>query len=394
VLTPIKAQTASTERGLVLDLDKLPDLQERIRGRTSGDADLLAAALADVRNIAPGVRAIQPRGTTAISLVAADGGENKLEFNPFYLEVVRVVDSYGKELFLDVVSPSRDVRELSEWHLNSGNPQTPLGKLMRDFEVAGLPELSPMTPAHPQSAGWTKVYRDLCEWATIYELICYKEFGGDTLIVRDGLLRSKIFAGDLFVQMYERIKRAITHLAQEHHRQIYLVGIAKHSQIMRQYGLALSIEDVLPSGTPAYAPVPAELQRKVYRWEEYVRSPEDRQEDKEDPKFNIGAMYIVRFGRYSGDPVWTVDLLHHQRENDQRILGYLLADAIEGFPVPLYPNCLQKADAAAQIADFDLEILQDTLVDAVRDQVATARRPAFDALELTINDPAARRYGG
>ena len=37
----------------------------------------------------------------------------------------------------------------------------------------------------------------------------------------------------------------------------------------------MAVEDVFPAGQPCYAPVPLELQVKVYDWPEYVWSPED-----------------------------------------------------------------------------------------------------------------------
>jgi hypothetical protein len=153
----------------------------------------------------------------------------------------------------------------------------------------------------------------------------------------------------------------------------------------------MTVANALPAGNPCYVAVPEPMQRKVYVWEEYIRSPDDT-ENGEAPKFNIGAMYFVRFGSRSGDPVWTADLLACQTDKAQKIFGCLLADAIPGFPVPFYPMCLQQADHHAQIVDFDLDILQDTLVGAVREQIEPDRQPAFDAL-LLATDVTGRRYG-
>ena len=64
---------------------------------------------------------------------------------------------------------------------------------------------------------------------------------------------------------------------------------------------------------------------------------------------------------------------------------------MSGFPIPFYPNCLQQADHYAQIVDFDLDILQDTLIDAIREQIEPERRAAFDGHRLA-SDLTGRRY--
>lgn len=377
----------------MFDPDKLPAIQDRIReetDRSSASFDELRSEVDALR--IGGVTTIQPMNTNMISLVASDAGNNRLEFNPLMLQVVRVVDSYGAEQFFDVISSSTDTGALSRRQFSpSGKPISPLGLLMSDLGISTLSELSPMIPERPTSAGWTLVYRDLCEWAVLYEL-CHKEFASDTVLLHDGLLRTKIFAGDLFVQMYHRIKAVIDRTRSERRRDLFIVGIAKHSEVLERYALAMAISEVFPDGASQYAPIPMEMQKKVYKWAEYLRLPTDVATDVEQPKFNMGEMFFVRFGPRSGDPVWTVDLLHGQSDRAQKILGSLLNDAQLGFPVPYYPHSLQQADAHAQIVDLDLAILQDTMVEAVRAHVIPAQRPLFDAHRLALGDPAARRY--
>jgi hypothetical protein len=373
----------------MFDPDRLPELKSLVREATRGDSGLLDEVMRDVALLRP-VTTIQPRNINSISLVASDGGNNRLEFNPFSLQVVRVVDTFGDELFLDVISPSTDTVTLGQRHLD--DPWSPLGKLMRDLGVATLGQLSTMIPARPKSGAWPLVYRDLCEWAVLYDLICYERWGSDTLVIRDGLLRTKIFAEDLFVRLYGLMKVAIERNRKERKRDIFLVGIAKHSRIIERYRLAMAVEDVFPTGQPCYVPVPRELQVKVYDWAEYVRSPEDDDADKEKPKFNMGVMYLVRFGKRSSDPVWTMDLLQFQAARAQQVFGSLLADAELGFPVPCYPHCLQEADRYAQVVDLDLAILQNALEEAVREQIRADRRHVFDARRLSPADPAAGRY--
>ena len=269
---------------------------------------------------------------------------------------------------------------------------TPLGKMMNDLGVSSLADLSPMIPEKRKSGSWPLVYRDLCEWAVLYDLICNSTWGSDTLIIYDGLLRAKIFAKELFIELYGKLRDAIERTRRERRRDIFLVGIAKHSRVMERYRLAMAIADVFPAGDPSYVAVPDELQGKVYdTWPEYIRSPADVSDGKENPKFNMGVMYLVRFGKMSADPVWTVDLLQFQAKRAQQIFGSLLSDAEQGFPVPCYPHSLQQADRHAQVVDLDLAILR-ALEEAVREQVPASRLPVFDAQVLSSADPAAVRY--
>ncbi len=143
---------------------------------------------------------------------------------------------------------------------------------------------------------------------------------------------------------------------------------------------------------PRYVAVPPEIQGKVYEtWPEYIRAPDDDSGDREKPKFTMGAMHLVPFGKMSADPVWTVDLLQFQSSRAQQIFWSLVSDAEQGFPVPYYPHSGQEADRHAQVVDLDLAILQRALADAVREQVTAERRPVFDAQVLSSADPAAVR---
>jgi hypothetical protein len=372
----------------VFQADQIPEIRRLIGEQAARDKALLDELLAEVAAIGQ-IRIIKPRSATSVALMAADGGNNRVAFNPFYLQLIRVVDSHGKELFMDVVSPTTDILELSRRrHLDDDGPRSPLGRLMLDLGVSDLHELSPMM--NSESAGWVLTYRDLCEWATLYELICSRRFAQDTLLVHDGLLRCKLFRGDLFIQMYELIKQHIDRVYTEDRRRIWLVGLAKKSEVLERYRLAISLSRVFERGSPCFVAVPEAMQERVYRWAEYTRAPDDTSRG-EKPKFNMGAMHFVRFGTRSGDPVWTVDLLDCQKSDAQAVFGYLLADAVAGFPVPFYPNCLQQADNHSRVADLDLDIVEDNLMDAIRDQVGPDLAPIIDELRMA-SDVAARRY--
>lgn len=90
--------------------------------------------------------------------------------------------------------------------------------------------IRPNEKDRPVSPSWVQVYRELVEWAILTSSL-KKDFGTDTLIVCDGLLRSKVFAGDLFQRLLQEIKRRIEDQFARNRRRIYLAGVAKHSKV-------------------------------------------------------------------------------------------------------------------------------------------------------------------
>jgi hypothetical protein len=276
-----------------------------------------------------------------------------------------------------------------------GRPCTPLGAMMAYLGVSSLDRLSHMIrrndDGRPTSPSWIQVYRELVEWATLFSIIRHKDFGTDTLIVADGLLRSKVFAGDLFRRYLQGIGEGIEMHVQRSRRRIYLVGVAKQSKVLDRYRLAMALEGILTTDYPAYVEIPRDIEEKAYVWSEYARGDDREMENAEINKFVGGKMFFVKFGNGRRDPVWPIDIYHGQADGAQTILGYMLSDAIEGFPVPFYPRCLQKAHENAALVDFDLDILQDDVFEGIR-AVLAGEAPALDIFRLQDADPARLRY--
>jgi len=101
-------------------------------------------------------------------------------------------------------------------------------------------------------------------------------------------------------------------------------------------------------------------------------------------------MFFVKFGSRPTDPIWPIDVLTSQVRDASKTLGFLLADAKQGFPIPLYPRCLQTAHEYAALVDFDMAILQDMIFDAVRSAIGDPG--VLDVFRLEDPDPGAERY--
>lgn len=360
------------------------------------DRAILDQLRSEVRVLRNGVRRIQPRVTTSISLVGTDGGNNRIEYDPFLIQLIRVVDSSNNEYCLEAITPTTRVSTLSakQFH-NDGTPQTALGKMMAELNVSNLTELSHMIRSNegdrPTSPSWVHVYRELVEWAILFSIIREKQFGTDTLIVFDGLLRSKVFAEDLFRTYLRKLGEAIQLHRTQNRRKIYLVGLAKHSKVLTRYRLAMALEQILTTRYPAFVEIPREIEAKAYVWSEYARGEDVDIGDGEINKFVGGKMFFVKFGNRPRDHIWPIDIFLPQRSDAPAILGYLLADALNGFPVPHYPLCLQRAHENAALVDFDFDILQDQIFEGIRD-ILGDEAPVLDMERMQDVDPAQRRY--
>ncbi len=91
----------------MIELTSLSTLSTAVRDCIDADREVLAQLRADVRPMKVNTRRIHPRSATAISLVGTDGGNNKIQYDPFMIQLIRVVDSSLNEYCLEVT------RELS-----------------------------------------------------------------------------------------------------------------------------------------------------------------------------------------------------------------------------------------------------------------------------------------
>ncbi len=166
----------------MIDPESQKLLKQEIIERMMADRAILDKLRAEIRSLRDMVRRIQPRTTTAISLVATDGGNTNLQFDPFLMQIVRVVDSSHNEYCLEAVTPTTSVTDLSAKQFDEqGNPRTALGELMAYLGISRLQDLSPMIRSNeedrPISPRWIEAYRELVEWAILFHLLRKKILG-------------------------------------------------------------------------------------------------------------------------------------------------------------------------------------------------------------------------
>jgi len=371
-------------------------LKHEIVESISADRGLLAQLRDEIRPLRNEVRPIYSRNATSISLVATDGGNMSLQFDPFLVQIIRIVDSSNHEYCLEAVTPTTRISSLSakQFHAD-GTPCTALGAMMAYLGVRDLRRLSPRIrnneDGKPISPGWVQVYRELVEWASLFSIVRTTDFATDTLIIVDGLLRSVVFKGNLFHKYWQGIEEGIELQREKKRRKLYLAGVAKHSKVLSRYRLAMALEDILTTNYPAYLPIPRDIEEKAYLWSAYTRGDNPATAEEDIQKFAGGKMYFVKFGNKPRDPIWPIDVYLPQVPDISHIFGCMLSDAINGFPVPLYPLCLQKAHANAALVDFDFDILQNHIFDGIR-HILAEEASALDIYRLQDIDPSQRRY--
>ncbi len=378
----------------MIDAESFEKLKSELKERILSDRAVLEELREQVRPLRFTTTRIQPHSTTAISLVGTDGGNNKVQFDPFMVQVVRVVDSSNNEYCLEVVTPTSDIATLSQRHFAAdGSGITPLGRLMNYLGVASLYDLTHMIsrPPKPLKPSWVQVYRELMEWAVLFELVRNKDFATDTVIIWDGYLRTKLFRGELFKRFREGLEEGIANQYKRNRRRLHVASVIKHSRVLETYQLAMAIEGVLRNSYPSYVEVPHALEKHVFAWSEFARGTANEEGSSEGNLFVAGKMFFVKFGSSPHDPIWAVDLLESQSKNAQSILGYMLADALNGFPVPFYPQCLQRAHENAALTGFDMDILQDLIIGSIRETLGV-KGSILDEFQLQDTDPSAKRY--
>ncbi|MCY4046991.1 MAG: hypothetical protein OXF42_02625 [Candidatus Dadabacteria bacterium] len=336
-----------------------------------------------------GVRKLGRQQASAVAFVAADGGDNRIRLNaapggtPAIVELVRVVDSNGRECALDAVAGAVDDDFF-------GQPRTdPVIRLCHDLGASRMSDLSPYLGnarlSRPQKMG---IYRDIVEWAVLYHLLAEREWGSDTLLVREGALRTRSFHPEVFHQLDSNIRAACEQHRQKSGVNMFFVSVAKNTVLLERLRFALSLEGAFDRDYPCYVHVRKEIAQQFYerRWLDTLETA-DGQEYQ-----SMAEMFLVKFGDHPLDPIWPVDVFVQQSDQSEKILGYLAEDARPGFPIPDFPMCIQKAHDHAKIGGIELSFLNDLLFDHITANMSKGEREKALRARHLREDPGDLRY--
>jgi len=357
------------------DLD-LEAIRQKILGAYHVDDPLLEKFRHYAQMLSANVRPLKRHSINSVAFVASDGGDNRLVFNPASIELVRVADSRGIECALDVIASTSGAAEIDK-RGRAGDKEAvrPLVHLCSDLQtpVSGLSNIVMGMGQPGRSVGAMRAYRDIVEWAVLYDLICDPklQWGSDTILVREGLLRSVFFKRSVFPLMDKRIREGIA--AQKRRNiDVSIVGVAKKNAVLGRLAVALELEGTFHKNFPCFAEVPREVEADCYNYErDWLETLETLTESGVDGMTSVGdyrsmgRLFLVKFGDRPMDPVWPVDVASWQVEEAPRILGQLTGDAQLGFPIPDFPMCIQRAHEHAKLSGMEIKVLQDALVQGV-----------------------------
>lgn len=348
------------------------------------------------RQLKDEIKPIRPYSSNAVSFVSADGGDNRLYFNPAVIELIRVVDSRGNQCALDAIAGNSKSESLN-LRGDSKNPLlvSPLQKLCSDLnvKVTDLSYLLKGLGESGKSTGAMRVYRDIVEWAVLYELL-HKDWGSDTIIIRENLLRTKSFKRSIFPIIDQKI-REVCESHKKKNVNVSIVGVAKQSSVLSRLAIALQLEETFHKPFPCYVQVPANIEAECYNFDRTWLDTLETSEPDEDNEYryqSMGKLFLVKFGDRPFDPVWPVDIAEWDVSEADRIIGQLLKDAQPGFPIPDFPMSIQKAHDYAKINGIEIAVLEDILFDGISQNLREAEKEKLLRIRYLSENLTKRRY--
>lgn len=279
-----------------------------------------------------------------------------LSFNPFEFDIVVVTDSNGNKK-MGFAAPSGDLRGSDE-----------LDEIIRPFEqepvmsgflrLLGKQKLTDVTEVLTRR----ETLMELGEFACMFDRVETAPRDEKTIVIRDGLLRTKKIKAELL----SCLKRKLA----DNKRHVKMVGVAKTSKLLYLLQAALVCEDVFPQDRIGFVKIPLDVELRAYRWGGHglIKGGEARPLD-----YSFGGLYVAKLSRHKNLLV-TIEIPtngdHSEMYSDDdimEIISYLANDARLSYPNIGYPQTLMKAHEYAVQHGFPTSIRRDKILGLLRE---------------------------
>jgi len=333
----------------LINLD-LEDVKKNLNRAVDQELPLIYELREQIKNLK--IQELGYRQCYAIAPVATDGGENNISFEPINLEIIRVVDSEGIVHFQDFIPLSSDPSIFKEMF----EEIAVLSNFFKELDLT-YDEISYFLPSTKDIKKYAKgierekidnrdyirIIRDIAEWAVLLNLASNP---GKTrvLLLRDGLLRTKILNLQTVDKMRDRFERAYRENG------TLIVGVAKRSKVLSYLSLGLTLEKTFELQSPCFCEVPEEIEKRCYKWERTWMGKQ------------FGKMHLVKLAEGKGGIVLPVDIPVWLLERRKEVLEYLAETAKSSFPIVGYPHPLIKAHENAVLHGLEISVLSDLMV--------------------------------
>lgn len=296
---------------------------------------------------------IEPAGSyMPISFKSFDGGMFNLHFDPFEFDIVKVADSHGN-MKMNFAAPAGDLDDDDE--LEAILTDLNANPIIQNFlSLVGMNSLKEMTEILTNR----ETLMELAEFACIFNAVMQAPDDSKTLVLRDGLLRTKKIKSELIPKLKEVLAQKRNH--------VRVVGVAKKSRVVFLLKAALICERVFPRDQIGYVEIPLKLENMAYRWSGRGLLSSERATTL---NYAFGSLYVAKLSR-PRDLLITIEIPRvadngapiYSNGDVIEILGHLAKDSTHSYPVLGYPQTIMRAHEFATSLGLPASILRDKIM--------------------------------
>ena len=295
---------------------------------------------------------IEPAGSyIPMTFKSFDGGVFKMHLDPFEFDIVKVADSNGN-MQMNFAAPIGDYEDADVEMILSALDENPImRKFLRLLNAHSLKDISRFITSRG-------TLMEIAEFACIFDAVQSEPKDKHTIILRDGLLRTRKIIDALIYHMTDSLYENKDH--------VRLVGVAKTSKIVFLLHAALICEKIFPSNLAGYVKIPLDVENMAYKW-----TPTRRLKPGTPTRLSyaFGDLYIAKLSRNKNLFV-TVEI-PNRSDNDKciysesevtEIMSYLAKDAMYSYSVMGYPQTIMRAHESAAGLGMSASILHDNII--------------------------------